>query len=280
MSNSCLGFVQRTEELLDVFCTYCFYYEIFNSSHYVNNLAEVTKLIISQRRHSHPNPPLLKVTENLPAPNTAPKQRRGLRFFIINLHFTALWWMSLFKVMVVRPRALLTAPEEIPWRGHLWLNGEAITRKCILSLFASFEAIQQEKQGDTQTPVRFLKGISKCTVSYGLVVSHSLRVRGHTQGPPPGTGNVKPHKTSGPRSPTASTALAWATETTKTEENYATNSSSERKGERWSKRSVTKAGCRVQLKHWGCCTQTKEQHWTILGFSPVIFPTFMQIAPA
>lgn len=115
MSNSCLGFVQRTEELLDVFCTYCFYYEIFNSSHYVNNLAEVTKPIISQRRHSCPNPPLLKVTENLPAPNTAPKQRRGLRFFIINLHFTALWWMSLFKVTVVRPRALLTAPEEIPW---------------------------------------------------------------------------------------------------------------------------------------------------------------------
>lgn len=85
----------QSKEILDVFCTYCFYYEIFNSSHNVSNLSEVTKLIISQRRHSHPNLPLLKITENLPAPNTAPEQRRCLRFFIINLHFTAVWWMSL-----------------------------------------------------------------------------------------------------------------------------------------------------------------------------------------
>lgn len=168
----------------------------FNSSHKVNNLYEVTKLIISQRRHSHPNPLLLKITENLSAPNTASKQRRGLGFFTINLHFTAVPWMSPFKVTIVTPRALLMAQEELSWRGHLWLNGQVITRKCILSLFASFEAIQQEKQGDILTPGRFLKGISKGTVNYGLVWATAWESGGHSQCPPPDTGNVKHHKTS------------------------------------------------------------------------------------
>lgn len=155
MSSSCLGFVQRkgsTECILNILF---FLWNGINSSHRVNNLSEVTKLRISQRRHSHPNPLLLKITENLSAPNTGLKQRRALRFFAINLHFTAVWWMFLSKVTAVTPRALLKAPEEIPWRGHLWLNGEVITRKCVLSLFASFEGIQQEKQGGLLTPNNF-----------------------------------------------------------------------------------------------------------------------------
>lgn len=235
----------------------------FNPSHSVNNLYEVTKVIISQRRHSHPYPLLLKITENLSAPNTAPKQRRALRFFTINFHFTAVWWMSLCKATAVTPRVLLTAPEELPWRGHLWLSGEVITRKCILSLFAASEAIQQEKQGDIWPPGRFLSGISKGTVNNGLVWATAWELRGHSQWPPPGMGNVKTSWWATAWTP------SWATKTTKTEGNYAATLILWKKmGEvEW---KISKQS-RLQLKPWGCCTQIEEQLSTILGFSPLLF---------
>lgn len=94
---------------------------------------------------------------------------------------------------------------------------------------------------------------------------------GHTQSPPPGTGNVKHHKTSGHDHPQPQQPWLGLQKTQKLRRVILLSSSSGRKWETWSKRSVTKAGCRVHLKHWGCCTQTKEQHWTTLGFSPLLF---------
>lgn len=159
MSSSCLGFTQRATTQSKKHWMY-FAQTVFPVERIqfdVNNLCEVTELVISQRRHSHAKPPFAEDHRKPPVPNTAPKQRRAL----ILPHKSA-FYSCLVAVSLERHSCHTPAPEELPWWGHLWLNGEEITRKCILTLCASSEAIQEEKQRDIElTPGRFWKVLAR-----------------------------------------------------------------------------------------------------------------------
>lgn len=169
-----------------------------------------------------------------------------------------------FALSVVTPCVLLF-PEELPWRGHLWLNGEGTGHFChFLLLLKQFSRKRRET-----APGRLLKGIGKGTGNYG---SDSLRVWG-TQ---PGMGNVKHQKPlhhpqpeplglQKPQKPRGIMLL---------------NSSSGRKWERWRERSESRAGWGVQLGSGMLHTHGKAalNHSGLLPSA--IPPTFMQIAPS
>lgn len=168
----------------------------FDSSHNVHNLKEVTQLKIPQR-----SPLVLKITGNLWAPNTAPKQRRALGLPSTNVHFTALCWVSLCSLSchtlcpAVPWGASLARSPLIKWGGN----------RTFLSLFASFEAIQQEKKGDStrQTFERYWEGHRELWLgqpeSLGDTARHGkCQTPKTSSSPTPWTsGAAKPTKTEG-----------------------------------------------------------------------------------
>lgn len=265
MSSSCLGFIQRATTQSEKYWMY-FAQTVFPVERIqfnVNNLCEVTELVISQRRHSHPKPPFAEDHRKPPAPNTAPKQRRALI-----LPHKSTFYSCLVAVSLERHSCHTQAPEELPWWGHLWLNGEEITRKCILSLSASSEAIREEKQRDIElTPGRFWKVLARAQWAVAWFEAQP-ESQGDTASAPTWHGKCQT-----PQNPFITLSLnpSWVQNPQELRAVMLLSSSPGRKWERWSKSSVTKAGCRVQLKHWGCCTQ-REELWTILGFSPLSFP--------
>jgi len=94
------------------------------------------------------------------------------------LHCKTALWLPPLKSRSCRPSALLITIKEVPTASSLVIKWKVITRKYLLLLFASFEVIYQEKQGDILTPARFLKSVSKCTMNYGLAVNNRLKISG------------------------------------------------------------------------------------------------------